>query len=87
MKCVDCGDTAGRFRSIGDGKWIHVKCTKKANVYHRKPVFPYSTTNIGDPNDGPIVVENMRHLRQLERSHGVQSEVFNMDQSYQGEKY
>lgn len=83
--CKTCGDTSGTFRLVGD-EWVHVKCSK-AHIYHRKPVFPLTTYNIGDPNDGPITVQSMRHLRQLESAHGVHSEVFNNDVSYQGERY
>lgn len=84
-KCADCGETGGRFRFMGDGTWKHVGCSKAA-VYHRKPIFPYTTTHF-EPNNGPVEIQSLRHLRKLERQYGVASEPFNMDQSYQGEKY
>ena len=87
--CEKCKETGGRFVLRGD-KWYHKGRCVSPTAGERAAagnLFPYTTMNIGDPNHGPVEVQSLRHLRQLEREHGVISEPFNNDQSYQGERY
>lgn len=81
-KCAACGEVGGRFTMRGDGKWYHVsRCSKVIRDHQASSTFPFTTTNMGDPNDGPVTVQSMRHLRQLENHYGVQSESYNNNQS------
>jgi hypothetical protein len=42
----------------------------KASIAERSPVFPFTTTHIS--GDGsPMVIENLAHLRRVERDFGV----------------
>jgi len=85
-KCAACGETGGRFVLRGE-KWYHAgHCGGSATVHHKKSTFPFTTSHF-EPNDGPVTVESMRHLRQLESRFGVQSEVYNNNENYQGGKY
>jgi hypothetical protein len=86
--CAACGETGGRFIFRGD-KYYHAdRCTKPAGMRDTaKSIFPYTTFHISDPNDGPTVVQSLRHLRQLENAHGVASDPFNNTISYSGERY
>jgi len=43
--------------------------------------WPIVTSHIGDPNDGPITINSLRHLRQVEREHGVVADAYSNDQS------
>jgi hypothetical protein len=80
--CARCGDGGGRMIFRGD-KYYHVnRCT--ASTKHRdsaKSTFPFTTTQIAGPGQAPIEVKSMRHLRQLESSYGVSSDVYNNDRS------
>lgn len=79
--CKKCGRDFGRMRFNGE-EWFCVgTCTSGIEMRDTaKSVFPYTTMNIGrDPNKGPITVQSLRHLRQLENQHGVASAAFNMD--------
>lgn len=86
-KCAECGKTGGRMRfCANDGQYRHVGRCVRTRVYHKRSTFPFTTTHL-EPNNGPVEVQSLRHLRQLESQHGVVSEVYNNDQSYQGERY
>ena len=77
-KCAACGEYGGRFVLRGS-KYFHVsRCIASARS-RTISTFPFTTRNMGD--GAPIKVESMRHLRQLEKQHGVSSEVYNYDSS------
>lgn len=86
--CAACGEGGGSFVLRG-AKWYHSKgCTFSPKMRDQaKSTFPFTTTHLAGPNDGPITVQSMRHLRKLENRHGVASEPYNNNQSYQGERY
>jgi len=77
-RCAACGQRGGRF-VFRAGKYFHMsRCIAPAK--NRVPsTFPFTTRNMGDGK--PITVQSMRHLRQLEKQHGVSSEVYNYDSS------
>lgn len=85
--CAACGDGGGSFVMRGS-KWFHKdRCTKVSRMRDQaKSTFPFKTNHITGPNDGPVTVQSMRHLRQLENRHGVSSDVYNNDTTYQGER-
>jgi hypothetical protein len=83
--CAACGETGGRFVLRGE-KWYHAGTCTVVKVRGALSTFPF-TTNHFEPNDGPVTVQNMRHLRQLENRFGVHSEVYNNNENYQGGKY
>lgn len=78
-KCGICGETTGRFRfRFSKGDWVHVgKCIQDARRDAAKGVFPYTLEHV-TPGQ-PIVVENLRQLRAVERQHGVFVQAFNSD--------
>src|SRR5579864_5213486 len=80
MEC-ECGTVGGKFRMIGE-KWICIKCIEGPQTRDvAKNNFAFSTMHLGaDPTKGPIEVQSMRHLSQLEREHGVASVALNYDQ-------
>jgi hypothetical protein len=47
-------------------------------------MFPYVTTHL-DPDGKPVVIQSLRHLRQLEREYGKHSWAFNMDEKHWGD--
>jgi hypothetical protein len=77
-KCVDCGHEGGRFVSKSRG-WVCDHCDKSPRTMDTaKSTFPFTTMNLGsNPNMGPITVNSMRHLRQLENQHGAHSVAYN----------
>lgn len=80
--CADCKETGGRFTLRGRG-WVHVNCDQAPKRRDtEKSTFPFTTMNLSrNPNDGPVKVESLRHLRQLEKTHGAYSSVYNNDSS------
>ena len=82
IRCSICGESGGRFVLRGK-KWLHKR--NCAPVAKRRDTafstFPFTTSNIRDVNEGPVTVESMRHLRQLEKEYGVSSDAYNNDQS------
>lgn len=48
----------------------------------RLTTFPFSTQNV---NGEPITVNSLRHLRKLEREHGVQFHAYNVDEKNFGD--
>jgi hypothetical protein len=79
MTCPGCGNTVSRLRNIGKDEWRCNDCkpdmSKPIKVTERKH-FPFVTSNIrGDGR--PVEVKSLRHLRQLENKHGVQSSAWN----------
>jgi hypothetical protein len=86
-KCAACHQTGGRFVLRGE-RWFHKTCATPARMRDQaKSTFPFTTSHLSDPNDGPVTVQSLRHLRQLETSHGVCSEAYSMDSSNRGEGY
>ena len=86
--CAACGEGGGTFILRGD-KWYHKnRCVDPTDLRMKLSTFPFSTMHLSDdPNSGPVTVESMRHLRRLEAQHGVVSDVYNNDSSYQNERY
>jgi hypothetical protein len=70
----------GRFSYRG-GKWYCADCTANNVVAEPgKNLWEFESMNIGsDPNAGPVKVTSLRHLRQLEKQHGVISVAANYD--------
>ena len=85
--CAACGETGGRFIYRGE-KWYHAdRCTAPVGIRDTaKSTFPY-VTNHFEPNDGPVTIQNIQHLRRLENLHGVASDVYNNDRGPQGDRY
>lgn len=89
--CGNCGrsgaESGGRFTFKGN-KWVcAVACDPgfKGTRDHAKNNFSFESMNISaDPNQGPVKVNNLAHLRRLEREHGVVSVVGNMDEKNWG---
>ena len=78
--CSRCGSTGGRFRLRGDG-WVCVPgCSVEGNRDSARSTFPFTTTNI-DGSGKPLEVQNLRHLRYLEREYGVNSIAYNQNVS------
>lgn len=80
--CGKCGETGGRFRFLGDGKYVHTPNCDRAQTVRdgARSTFPFTTTHL--TGDGqPIEVQNMRHLRRLEERHGAYSAAYNYDSS------
>lgn len=89
--CARCGESGGRFRLVGDN-WVHVgRCStgdKSRNGTHAN--WPLVTSHVGNPNDGPMVIENLSHLRRVEKEYGISSDAYNNDSSNrtgEGERY
>jgi hypothetical protein len=86
-KCAVCGEKGGRLRLRGDGKWEHVgRCAAVAaprNGMHAN--WPIVTEHLGGPNLGPVVIENLRQLRAVEKQYGCSSEAYNYDRSNRSE--
>ena len=85
MICDNCGrdskEFGGRFKLKGD-KWVcaPVCDSSKGTRDQAKSNFQFESLNIGaDPNSGPIKVQSLRHLRTLEKEHGVVSVAANYD--------
>ena len=80
--CATCGNTAGVFKVIGDKQYCRGKCARDfSNGQTAKNLWNFESMNIGDnPNAGPVKVNSLRHLRQLEREHGVVSVAANYDE-------
>jgi hypothetical protein len=74
--------SGGRFVLRG-GRWLCQRCdTMRFEGEPGKNLWDFDTMHIGsDPNQGPIQVTSLRHLRQLEKQHGVYSVAANMDSS------
>lgn len=87
--CSVCGNTAGRFTMRGESWYCVPSCIKSSNYRDTaKSTFPFVATHMRTPSEGgPIEVQNMRQLRQLENRYGAQSEIYNNDSSYQGGRY
>lgn len=73
----------GKFRYRG-GKPYCEECVP-TDHYAGEPgknLWEFETMNISSKaNEGPIRVQSLRHLRQLERQHGVVSVAANFDSS------
>lgn len=87
-RCVLCGETGGRFRFSPQG-WFHIgRCAVRASdKVAPASVWPLVTTHLDHPGviaeQGPLVINNLRELRQYEKQAGVSSEVWNSDHDYQ----
>lgn len=72
--------TGGRFSYRG-GKWFCGECAANGFVPESaKNLWEFESMHIGNnPNQGPVRVTSLRHLRQLEKQHGVISVAANYD--------
>jgi hypothetical protein len=87
--CAACGEGGGRFTLRGD-KWYHVSRCTAAPKYRdeARSTFPFTATHLRPPSEGgPLEVQSLRQLRQLENRYGVAAEVYSNDSDYQGGKY
>ena len=79
--CIRCGQTGGMFRYTTHG-YVHHNCGKLGaqTMNFAKNNFRFDSMHISDnPNMGPVEVNSLHHLRQLEREHGVISVLANYD--------
>jgi hypothetical protein len=78
--CDFCKGEVHWMRMIEPGKYACKDCDPGSGTSTVSlSTFPFTTTNLTKDPNKPVVVESMRHLRQLERQHGVQSVAYNMD--------
>ena len=80
--CCVCGRDFGKLTLRGEDYYCpdHLHTPRFRDGTHKN--WPLVTMNLSDnPNEGPVVVENLQQLRRLENRYGVQSHVYNMDQS------
>lgn len=86
--CALCGDTGGRFTFRGE-KWFHAKCIESPKYLDAaKSTFPFVADHIRTPEQGgPMVIANMRQLRQAENRYGAHCDPYSNNESYQGGKY
>jgi hypothetical protein len=80
MICDGCTEEVYRARLVGE-KWLCKRCdpgpARDASV--SGSMFPFTTTHMSQDPSKPVVVQSLRHLRKLERQHGVQSVAFNQN--------
>jgi hypothetical protein len=76
VTCRGCGEkNMMRYKIVpGAGDFCY-NCAPRAKR-DPKSTFPFVTTNISGKS---IEVQSLRHLRQLEAQHGVQSFAYNQD--------
>lgn len=48
----------------------------KGTMASKSSIFPFEARHVA-PDGKPIIIESMRHLRQIEKSHGVVFSAFN----------
>lgn len=78
--CTNCGQHQERFYWVS-GELPECKCGGKLDMlplsttYSKSRVFPFTTPHI-DARGRPIVVEDIGHLRRLERQYGVVLSAF-----------
>lgn len=86
-KCARCGERGGKFRFVGNGKWVHIgRCSpaqKSRDGMHKN--WPLVTSNILGSSHPPMVIENLAQLRRVENQMGVSSDAYNMDRSNRSE--
>ena len=90
MNCVNGHEFDGVGRVIMEvehkGKVVCRQCDRgKAPVLPGPSLFPFTTMNLADQPGVEIKVQSLRHLRELEARHGVQSHAFNVDQAHWGD--
>lgn len=68
-----------RARWVEGVGWLCLKCAPRMTLPNIPgTLFPYVSFGISD-SPGGVKVKSLRHLRQLEAKHGVQSVAFNQD--------
>jgi hypothetical protein len=72
------GNVGFRYRVQTDD-YVHIECQRVPERVEQKGTFPFTTTHF-DANK-PVTVQSLRHLRQLENKHGVQSVAYNQNSS------
>lgn len=83
-KCSQCGAIGVPLKHRGR-RWMCGICDRAPAMRDTATnAFAFETMHIGgDPSAGPIQVQNLNHLRRLEKEHGVISVLANYDnQSY-----
>ena len=87
MICDGCKKEVYRARFLTEAKeWVCKTCDPGVEKMQTVSgsMFPFVTMNLaGKPQK--IKVQSLRHLRKLERQHGVQSVVFNMNEKNWGD--
>jgi len=82
--CANCKHEVSRYQLRGQpaAPWCH-RCARDP-VWHKRNVFPFTTTHISGE---PITVNSLAHARRLEREHGISFAAFNYDEKHvrQGE--
>ena len=79
-KCITpgCKQEGGLFHYTAKGMKCHHCWTGAATRDGAKSTFPYVTTHL-DGSGKPVTVQSLRHLRQLEKQHGVHSTAHSYD--------
>ena len=88
-RCANCGTTVamtGRFRfRAAHGDYVCVggcqPAEKSRDGLHKN--WPLVTREILGPNHEPMVINNLRQLRQVEKEHGISSGAYSYDSSNQ----
>lgn len=79
MICEGCDREVFRSRFDGESsKWFCLDCHPGMGDSTAAPGFPFTTSNF---NGKPVEVSSMRHLRRLEKQHGMNSVAYNMNES------
>lgn len=68
LTCKDCGSALGLLQRSDEGRRRFTG------------VFPFTTTHI-NANGTPMVIENMAHLRSVERQYGVALTAFHNEEN------
>ena len=84
-KCAICKEVGGRFRFRPEtGDWVHVgRCVAEKPRHGMHSNWPLVTSHISGPNDGPMVIQNLQHLRRVEKEHSVSSAAYSLDANNQ----
>jgi hypothetical protein len=87
MTCDSCGREVFRARLLEETKeWVCKECDPggRGTPNIQGSVFPFTTMHIAGSTQ-KVRVQSLRHLRQLEAKHGVQSVAFNVDSKNWGD--
>lgn len=82
MICDFCKEEVHRARNVAPDKWACKNCDPGTygTVNITGSTFPFTTTNLTKDPNKPVVVQSLRHLRQLEAQHGVHSIAYNYNE-------
>ncbi len=80
IKCQDCGtisyDIECSMYSIPSCDCGGLRTLAPSGIHEKSTIFPFEARHVS-PDGKPIIIESMRHLRQIEKSHGVVFSAFN----------